>query len=680
MGTIRITGPDGRVARITPPEGATQEQIDAKIAEVKANWTVSNEPKTSMLGSAARGLGQAFFGAGDEIEAGIRAAIDPNKTYSDIIPEVRQKLAQSQEEFPITTYGAEIAGSIAMPLGLAAKGVGLAANAAGKGLGAAVKAGAKEGALYGAAYGAGKSEGGLENRAEGALGGAAVGGAVGGVVPGIVAGGGAIADSIRSNVNKIRDPIGEAQRLVSKTAQGADDNNRLMQQLGLAPQRLDANPDAMALIKNGQAGQDVMLVDTMGAPGQRLLRSATNNSAEAQDIANAAFYPRSKGQSERTLDFIQRITGRSGNAGQAADDLERWRKLSSDPVYKAARAAGDRPLWSRNLESLTGSGVVRDAMQKAAKTVNDRSISEGYGAMNVGVSFENGVMRFTKGANGQTAYPNLAFWDETKRNLDAIVKKAAREGDNNVASIGTKTLNTLRDELDNMVPEYKNARGIAANYFKADNALEAGEAYAKGNFSHHEVGKMLSDPKITPMERSMFQEGFVAAKLEKISKSGDNRDLAKVLMNNPSERQAFEAALGKSKARQLEAFLHIERVMEASKGALGNSTTAQQLRDAGLAGVATSGIGMATTGSFDPTLFVMGALGKYGYSKAKGNIDNKFAQSIAAILTSKDPKQVNLAMQQLSTPDNLATLRRISAGITGAGAAVGGSMSATEDR
>jgi hypothetical protein len=37
-------------------------------------------------------------------------------------------------------------------------------------------------------------------------------------------------------------------------------------------------------------------------------------------------------------------------------------------------------------------------------------------------------------------------------------------------------------------------------------------------------------------------------------------------------------------------------------------------------------------------------------------------------------------MQQLSTPDNLATLRRISAGITGAGAAVGGSMSATEDR
>jgi hypothetical protein len=677
MNRYKVELPDKRVLTIEAPDPETATRdADAWFAENSA----PKPNETSFLGSAARGLGQAFFGAGDEIEAGIRAAIDPNKTYSDIIPEVRHNLAQSQEEFPITTYGAEIAGSIAMPLGLAAKGVGLAANAAGKGLGAAVKAGAKEGALYGAAYGAGKSEGGLENRAEGALGGAAVGGAIGGVVPGVVAGGGAIADSIRSNVNKIRDPIGEAQRLVSKTAQGADDNNRLMQQLGLTPQRLDANPDAMALIKNGQAGQDVMLVDTMGAPGQRLLRSATNNSAEAQDIANAAFYPRSRGQGERALDFIRGITGRQGNAGQMADDLKRWRGISSSPLYTEAMKEGDRPLWSMNLERLTSSDLVKEAMKKSAKTVNNRMVARKGGSMNVTVEFDGNKLKFVNAETGRATYPNLEFWDEVKQNLDDVVGEAVRQGRKGEAGTGTGIVRQLRDELDSMVPKYKNARGVAANYFGAEDALEAGQKYASGKFDHYEVGKMLADPKITPMERSMFQEGFVAAKLEQISKTGDNRDLAKVLMNNASERQAFEAALGKSKARQLEAFLHIERVMEASKGALGNSTTAQQLRDAGLAGVATSGVGMATTGSFDPTLFVLGALGKYGYSKAKGNIDNKFAQAIAAILTSKDPKQVNLAMQQLSTPDNLATLRRISAGITGAGAAVGGSMSATEDR
>jgi hypothetical protein len=37
---IKITGPDGRTAMLTPPEGATDEQIQAKIAEIKTQWNV----------------------------------------------------------------------------------------------------------------------------------------------------------------------------------------------------------------------------------------------------------------------------------------------------------------------------------------------------------------------------------------------------------------------------------------------------------------------------------------------------------------------------------------------------------------------------------------------------------------------------------------------------------------
>jgi hypothetical protein len=680
MNRYKVELPDKRVLTIEAPDPETATRdADAWFAQNSA----PKPNETSFFGSLARGAGQGLLaGFGDEAEAMIRAGLDPNKTYDDIIPEVRQKLAQSQEEFPVTTYGAEIASSIALPMGLAAKGIGYTAKAAGQGLGATMKAGLKEGALYGAAYGAGKSEGGIEDRAEGALGGGLIGGAVGGVAPAVVAGGGAIADSIRSNVNKMRNPLDEATRTVAKTAIASDENAALMKAMGRSPVRIDGNQDAVDLINRGAAGQDVMLVDTMGESGRRLLRSATNNSPEGREMAEAVLYPRSEGQTSRAVDFIKGLTGRQGNAGQTADDLKRWGQITADPVYKAAREAGDRPLWSRNLEQLTGSDMMRAAMQKAAKSVNDRSIAEGYGAMNVGVSFENGVMKFTTGANGRTAYPNLAFWDETKRNLDTIVGEAKTKGDKNTVAIGTKMLTTLRDELDSMVPEYKNARGIAANYFKADNALEAGQKFASGKYDFHEVEKMLADPKVTALEKGMFQEGFVAKYLDDISGTKDRRDLTKILMGDANARRAFEVALGKTKARQLEAFLHIEKVMEASKGALGNSTTAQQLKDMGAAGVITGiGGGALQGGYFDPTAAIMGAVGKYGVNKAKSNIDNRFAQNIVAVLTSKDPKQVNLAMQQLSTPDNLATLRRITAGITGAGAAVGGSMSAqTEDR
>lgn len=106
MGTIRITGPDGRVARITPPEGATDEQIQAKIAEVKRNWpgrapqaqpqqrswadvpmeALGNAPRSALeFGKAvaqpvmapietAKGLGHLAAGIGSKMVSGLDAA------------------------------------------------------------------------------------------------------------------------------------------------------------------------------------------------------------------------------------------------------------------------------------------------------------------------------------------------------------------------------------------------------------------------------------------------------------------------------------------------------------------------------------------------------------------------------------------------------------------------------
>jgi hypothetical protein len=395
-------------------------------------------------------------------------------------------------------------------------------------------------------------------------------------------------------------------------------------------------------------------------------------------MSEAALMQRSEGQGSRALDFIRGLTGRSGNAGQVGDDLEKWRKISSAPAYQQAMKEGDRPLWNKPIEQMAGAPLFQRAMSDAAKRSKDRAAAEGVGPLNIEVKIgDDGVLRTFR--DGKPNFPNLQFWDYTKRELDNIADTAMRQGDKETAGLARTFARDLRGSLDSTIPAYKDARGIAANYFQAEDALEAGQKFASGKYDFHEVEKMLA--KASGMEKSMFQEGFVAKYLDKIGGTNERRDLTKVLMSDANARQAFEVALGKSKARQLEAFLHIEKVMEASKGALGNSTTAQQLKDMGAAGVITgSAGGMLQGGYFDPTAAVMGAIGKYGIGKAKSNIDNKFAQHIAAILTSKDPKQVNLAMQQLSTPDNLATLRRISAGITGAGAAVGGSMSATEDR
>lgn len=127
-----------------------------------------------------RALGQGLtFGFADEIEAIIRSGLDKNKSYEDIVTEIRADIDKFRETSPVLAYGSEIAGSLPSAL-LGGAGIAKAgATAAKAGLTGAAKLGKGVGtqsAIQGAVYGAGASEEGER------LGGAALGGAVGGAV------------------------------------------------------------------------------------------------------------------------------------------------------------------------------------------------------------------------------------------------------------------------------------------------------------------------------------------------------------------------------------------------------------------------------------------------------------------------------------------------------------------
>jgi hypothetical protein len=115
---------------------------------------------------AAVGQG-AMLGFGDEVEAYIRSKIDQDKSYDEIVTEIRGDLNTFRKERPFLAYGSEIAG-------------GAVTGAAG--LGRSVLKTALKSAPIGALYGAGVSEGdlttkeGLTERAKsGAISGAVTG-------------------------------------------------------------------------------------------------------------------------------------------------------------------------------------------------------------------------------------------------------------------------------------------------------------------------------------------------------------------------------------------------------------------------------------------------------------------------------------------------------------------------
>jgi hypothetical protein len=244
----------------------------------------------------------------------------------------------------------------------------------------------------------------------------------------------------------------------------------------------------------------------------------------------------------------------------------------------------------------------------------------------------------------------------------------------------------LRGELDNMVPAYKQARGTAAQFFDVEDALEAGEAYAAAakSFNNAEVREVFKQMK--PVERYTFRKGFASRYLTNIENSPDRRNLVARLANSPAEREKLDIALGPNRARELEAFLHIEQIMDLPRTALGNSTTARQLIESGLAGpsgqLGLAGVaGMASSGGdlMDPTTYIVGAL-TYGARRGQQNIDQRMARIIAEMLASNDPQVLQQGLRQVAAHGGaMDALRQVSqtlaqGGKAGGGAIVGGSF------
>ncbi|MGD9724715.1 MAG: hypothetical protein AB7U76_26055 [Pirellulales bacterium] len=706
MATFELTGPDGRKMELTTPDGATPEMIKAKIADIKANWgTIKTEPQTSATGAFLTGLGQSVFGLGDEIEAGARAAYDAATTdkglgeaYDQNLGDVRARVDASAKQHPVAYYGGEIGGMVAMPMGVAAgaarvpgmaralTALGQRAGITGQGLAARMGAGAAEGATYGGLYGFGKSEGGVQNRLEGTGGGALVGGTLGGAAPAVLAGLSAAAQPVRNTINSVVNPEREAaRRIVEAQASGREAQQAANRAMG-GPQNAARDQEVIGLLQSGRAGDELRNIDQLaggGEPVRALARSAANNSPEAREVLNRMTNDRFEGQSGRFAEFVRGLIPRNelvsdaGNASLTREAVDQMARNANRPAYRAAYQAGDRTIWTPELEQISNAPVVRQAMQRAMTTGKDRAAVEGYGQFNPGVRFNPDTMEITfqRSPNGVVG-PNLQYWDQVKRELDDIAGEAGRTGAGGQAGNAAALARQLREHLDTVVPEYATARGTAANYFHADNALDAGRVFANGNHDNAEVARIVG--RMGQQEQRLFREGFVSDFLQKIEQSPDRRTIVSRFANSPSERQKMEIALGPQRARELEAFLHIENVMDFPRGAMGNSTTARQLVELGLAG----GVGTLLGGGnpLDPKALTIAAL-TYGARRGQGALNERMARRIAEMLVSRDPQVMQRALRIVGQhPNAVNSLRSFSQAISRLSASGAGSAMAQQNQ
>lgn len=609
-------------------QGFTANFSDEIRGLVEASGANPNDPAS---------LGKLVSGAlkywGGDAEAKTR--------YDEAVKRERDLNKTAGEQHPVASTVGTIAGAVALPVGAA----GQAATLPGR-----MAAGAGVGTVLGGAAGAGEGVGAADTLSRAAMG-AGVGGVVGAAAPaaieGIVAAGRGIARAAAPLTNAFRgfrDPEGEAARRVTAS---------------IARDYRNGDPGLTgAEFRAARAdGQPVSVIDLGGETTRALARSSANTSPEGRSVLNRAIDDRFEGQSGRLEGWLNQ-TFHYPNAHsqqQAIDQLERTVNRTG---YERAYRLGDRDIMTPELGRLLGAPAVADAMRSAVERGQNRAVVQGMGAFNPRVTVENGVVRFNRGATGAPAYPNLQLWDYTYRELRDASQAAFRAGRNEEGGAMSNLAQTLRNELDTAVPSYGQARGVAASFFRAENALEAGQNFVAQNFGNREARAAIA--QMRPLERQLFQDGFASRFVEQVRNSPDRRNVLNQIQNSPAQREKIEIALGHQRAGELEAFLRVETAMDAARGAVqGNSTTARQLIEAGLAG----GVGYGTaTGDWNPqnvfTAAFVGGLARGAASRANQSIDQRVARRVADMLVSPDPRVLQRGMTLVARqPRYLEALR-----------------------
>jgi hypothetical protein len=393
--------------------------------------------------------------------------------------------------------------------------------------------------------------------------------------------------------------------------------------------------DDAALAAAQRAVQPAVVADMGGKTTQALARSAANTSPEARHALESVVHNRFEGQAPRVSEFVLGLTS-GQDALTTREALQAAATKANRPAYAKAYAQGANGVWNEGLADLTRAPVVADAIKGATKTGANKAVADGFRPITnpFAVNEAGDVVLSGK------ATPTLQFWDHVKRNMDDRISTLLRSGEKSAAGDAIQLKNQLVSHLESAAPAYAEARAGAAKFFGAEDALEAGQKFVAARGKNSEYARAIG--KMSEPERKLFADGFASELATKINETGDRRSVLNSVFNSPNARERVRMALGPEKAKEFEAFMHVETMMDGLRQAVtGNSTTARQLAEAGLAGGLAGGV---LSGGDPRDISVgaaLGALARTGSIK----VNQRVAQRVGEMLASPDPEVFRKAVR-----------------------------------
>lgn len=368
---------------------------------------------------------------------------------------------------------------------------------------------------------------------------------------------------------------------------------------------------------------------------------------------------------ERTGRSTRKVDQFGNKVKRQAEDLS-----DADGMMDPDKLAADNKI----IKDYNRSQIVRRAREQAIRRINaelnrrpvaDDSFDFGANADD-GFDFygDGGAPRSVAPEPGQFNPQTLGTLDKMKRHLDQIISGKIEGGpiQRDAAYAMRERLNTALDRMDELYPEYKQAR---SNY---RGSAEAIEAYETGKAEFLRLDPRAIQQKLAKMPERLQdlyrRGGYDALRSEKLTRMDDGANIGAFLEKNPDIRARI-AALAKNADDQplLRSDFNVERQMgdrknfilggpNSAERMIEHASTVPRVTQAGNLVRNVPGVGKFAAHMLDNTLTrrlaeqtgdVMGEVGKVMTRTGRPGIQSTFGE--IAALKAKDLERAELARQ-----------------------------------
>jgi hypothetical protein len=263
-----------------------------------------------------------------------------------------------------------------------------------------------------------------------------------------------------------------------------------------------------------------------------------------------------EGQNARNSEIINESFGNRGKY-ESTDDLIRVAKEQASPLYEKLQSVGDLANINKNIKNVAKNPFLR---KEIGNVLSDPLYQAEYGA-------------------GKMSPTDWRVLDQTNRSINDKISAAIRAGETDKVRLLERQKYELLNQVDNIVPEYKLARGIYEAEGKALKAQKIGEdSLFDRNTSAEKLSRKMKD--MTDYEKQSLRIG-AREKLLNTIEGTENQALALKKLNNKQTQDKVKVVLGDKADKFIKYAADEVKAMRNINKLTGNSNTAekQSLRD-----------------------------------------------------------------------------------------------------